>query len=430
MPRKLVIVQAAGLGFDFLRRHHGTRWDDLDFAPLETVFPALTCTAQATFRTAAPPSTHGMVANGLYHRHLHRALFWEQASALVSGARIWDAFRAQGGRVAMLFWQQSFGEPVDIVLSPAPIHKHGGGMVDAVYSQPDGLYERLCDRLGHRFKLHRYWGPLASAAASEWIASATAEILTGSDAPDLCLTYLPALDYDLQRWGPDHPRAIKALARLLEQFAIIRSAARRSGHQMLIFGDYAIGPTHQAVHPNRLLCAHGFLRVRNVQGRLYPNLPASRAFAVVDHEIAHVYVRQSDDIPQVRQALSSLPGIETVAPPAEIDPALAHPNAGELVLVAAEGFWFAYPWWTSNRAAPDFAGHVDIHNKPGYDPCELFFGWPPWTVSQDTSRVKGSHGRIGRGRETAWAASFTLPAAPASLTHLARLVAQEMEPRT
>ncbi len=428
MSKKLVIIQAAGLGYEFLDHNHRTSWEDLAFRPLETTFPALTCTAQATFRTASPPSSHGMVANGLYHRPLNRSLFWEQSSSLVTGPRVWNSYRAAGNQVAMLFWQQSLGESVDRLLSPAPIHTHGGGMINAVHSIPPSLYDQLSARIGRPFSLHRYWGPLASTASSEWIAMATANLLLGSTPPDLCLTYLPALDYDLQRYGPDHPRSHKALSNLFDHIEIIRTAALKTGHDLLIYGDYAIAPVTSAAFPNQRLRKHGFLQTRTVKGMAYPDLPASRAFTLVDHEIAHVYIRDPADIPAVKATLSDTPGIASVSTPAELSSgSLAHPNSGELILTAANGYWFAYPWWTAPREAPDYATHVDIHNKPGYDPCELFFGWPPWNVSQDTTRIKGSHGRIGPGREVAWASTFSPDRTPATLVDLAQCSARWLE---
>jgi len=78
-----------------------------------------------------------------------------------------------------------------------------------------------------------------------------------------------------------------------------------------------------------------------------------------------------------------------------IDPAergLAHARCGEVVLEAAEGCWFDYRWWRPG-AAPDFAGHVDIHNKPGFDPCELFRERWGLRTGTDPARVRGSHGR-------------------------------------
>lgn len=429
MSNRLVIIQAAGLGYDFLTAIAGRNWDGLTFKPLAGVFPALTCTAQATFRTAAPVASHGMVANGLFLRELRRPLLWEQSSALVSGSRIWDTFRQRGKRVALLFWQQSLGESVDFILSPAPIHKHGGGMVDSVYSQPAGLYESLCQSLDSRFSLHRYWGPLASPASSEWIARATAHLLADSrHAPDLCLTYLPALDYDLQRHGPAHPSARRALNTLLEQLTLIRTAADSQGYDLIVFGDYAIGAATRSLFPNRCLREAGLFKTRTVANRLYADFHTSRAFAMVDHEVAHVYVRHPSDIEATRTALAGLEAIDTIMDvPAQHEAGIAHPHGGELLLRAKPGAWFAYPWWTGKREAPDYASHVDIHNKPGFDPCELFFGWPPVSVSQDTTRIKGSHGTVGQGREVAWATTCQFAGNPATLQDLALLVKHHLE---
>jgi predicted AlkP superfamily pyrophosphatase or phosphodiesterase len=429
MPQKLLIIQAAGLGYDFLNRYQGTRWQGLSFQPLASVRPALTCTAQASFRTAAPVSDHGMVANGLYHRDLNRPLFWEQSASLVTGPRIWDAFRRRGKRVALLFWQQSLGENVDILLSPAPIHRHGGGLVESVYSQPAGLYASLCRQVGAPFRLHRYWGPLASPRSSDWIARATASLLSDPlHAPDLCLTYLPALDYDLQRHGPDHPRSARALAALLSQLEHLKAAATAHGYDLLVFGDYAIGAVHQPLFPNRTLRQQGLFRTRSVGGRLYPDFPASRAFAVVDHEVAHVYVKPGTDTAPVKAALAAIGGIgEILDPAAQRAAGLAHPRGGDFVLVAGRGCWFAYPWWEARSEAPDYASHVDIHNKPGYDPCELFFGWPPPSVGRDPGRIRGSHGRTGPDRLAAWAATCPLPVTPATLADLTTAVRTLLE---
>ncbi|NQT94774.1 MAG: alkaline phosphatase family protein, partial [Lentisphaerae bacterium] len=346
--RKLLVVQAAALGHDFLCCHHGEELDGLPVRPMESVFPALTCPAQASFRTGTLPERHGMIANGLFHRGLGRPLFWEQASSQVEGARIWEGLRDRGGKVAMLFWQQCLGESVDIVLSPAPIHKHHGGMIADCYCRPSGLYERLVRVLGRPFQLHRYWGPFASAKSSQWIADATCHIMTQPDlAPDLCMTYLPALDYDLQRFGTDHPRSRQALSALTGQLRQIRTAAETAGYDILVFGDYAMGACDKgAVLPNRVLRQHGLLECRSVRGMLYPDIHNSRAFSVADHEVAHVYVTDPGDIEAAATLLSEVPGIERVLDrDAQGREGLGHPSSGELGLLAAEGYWLAYPGW-------------------------------------------------------------------------------------
>jgi predicted AlkP superfamily pyrophosphatase or phosphodiesterase len=429
MNGKLLVIDVAALGWDLLRRHEAEKLAGLSFRPIDGIFPAVTCTVQASFRTASGPGEHGMVANGLYRRDLRRAMFWEQSSALVAGERIWRGFRARGGTVGEMFWQQSMGEDVDLLLTPAPIHQHHGGMIEDCYGRPGDLYARLCSRLGRPFRLRQYWGPLASAKAGDWIADAAAAVLRDESlAPDLLLTYLPSLDYDLQRHGPGDPRAGAALRRTTAQLERMLSAARARGYETIVLGDYAIGAvTQPPALPNLALRQAGLMAVRPVKGMLYPDLHASRALAVVDHEIAHVYVRDAKDVGEVAEALRSLDGVAEIIDTRVGGGAcsarcLSHPNSGELVIVAEEGSWLAYPWWTDNREAPDYAAHVDIHNKPGFDPCELFLGWPPLGTSLNLARVRGTHGRVGPGREVAVASTMDLPASVTSVLGLSRFV--------
>lgn len=428
--RRLLIVQVAALGWDFLRDQTGNKSDGITFSPLATILPGLTCPVQASFRTGEYPSSHGMIANGLFDRNRRRAAFWEQSARLVAGPRIWDKFRAGGRRVAMLFWQQSLGEAVDIVLSPAPIHKHHGGMIQDCYGKPDSLYEELCRRIGRTFSLMHYWGPMASGRSSSWIARATCEVLAGCpESPDLCLTYLPVLDYDLQRYGPDHPKSRKAFQELWAQVTMLRQACDRYGYELLVYGDYAIESCRGgAIFLNRVLREKGWLRTRKVAGGgLYPDLYDSRAFAMVDHQVAHVYIPDASDIERVRADLRQTPGVGAVLLPKELEAGqLACANSGELVVLASPGHWLAYPWWDQTGEEPDYARHVDIHNKPGYDPCELFWGWPPGTVSRDMNRISGSHGLTGAGREACWASSF-MKAEPLSLIELAGQTRQWLE---
>ncbi len=424
IQHRLVIVQMAGLGWELVRsapdlvERYG-----LTFHPLETVFPALTCPVQASFRTAAHPCFHGVTANGFFARRLGRVFFWEQSAAIVYGRRIWSQFRAAGQRVGMLFWQHSLGEEVDVLLSPWPVHRHHGGLVSHCHSVPEDLYARLRNALGRPFPLHHYWGPRASIESSRWIAEAACAVIKDEElSPDLLLVYLPHLDYDLQRFGPDSPEAHAALEEALALVGTIWSTARDLDAEVIVFGDYAIAPvTAPPVYLPRELRREGLFRVRSVKGRLYPNMYESRAVALVDHEIALIYARGEEDVRAVRRLLDGLEGIGLVLDPdAQRELCMDEPLGPDLVVVAEPGRWFAYPWWDEPREAPDFAHHVDIHSKPGYDPCELFAGGWLGRIATDPAIIRGTHGRAGRERLAAWTSSFELPCGVRDVLDLAR----------
>ena len=415
--KKLLVVQVAAWS-------RGLALPGLEVRSTQTVLPAVTCTVQATFRTASLPAEHGMVANGVYCRRLRRVMFWEQSSALVAGERIWHGFRARGGKVAMLFWQQSMGEDADLIVSPSPLHRHHGGMIQDLYVWPPASHDAICDSPGGKaFKLRRYWGPMASAAVGDSIVDMTADVLRRGEM-NLCLTYLPSMDYDLQRHDPAGPKADAARAVAQGQLSRLLTCAREEGYDVLAYGDYDISPVRQAVLPNVALAAAGLLKLREVSGMLYPDFNASDAFAMVDHQVAHVHIRDASRLDSVRAVLAPLSGVHEVLDAAALrQRGLAHANSGELVLMAAQGAWLAYPWWTDKRQQPEYAGHVDIHNKPGYDPCELFWGWPPGTAGRDVRRIRGSHGLAGEHHPVAWASSLLL-GEPVSIVDLAAAVRQ------
>ena len=418
---KILLIQVAALGHEFLRRQTGdARVAGLEFRPLSSVFPALTCSVQATLRTGEPPAGHGIVGNGFYSREFARPFFWEQSSALVQGPRIWDEFRRRGHTVGVMFWQQSLGNDADVLLSPAPIHKHHGGMIQDCFSRPTGLYEKLTEKIGRPFNLAHYWGPRAGRKGTEWIAEATAHVME-DPAPDLLLTYLPHLDYELQRNGPESAAAARSFAELQTALEMLIGKADSCGYDVVVLGDYAIENVDRPVKPNLLLREEGLLRIRRIQGMSYPDLYSSPAFAVVDHQIAHVVVRDPAQISTLTPLFENTDGVEKVLGEDEkVNRGIDHPRAGDLVLLAEPGAWFAYPWWENGAEAPDYATHVDIHNKPGYDPCELFWGFWPFRVSTDPTRVAGSHGRTEGAEPATWASDLDFMDTPKSILELAR----------
>lgn len=413
--RKLAVLQVAALGWEFYSKHMANRKLPA-FKKTKSVFPAVTCTTMASVRTAATPARHGMIANGLFFRDLKKPLFWEQAASLVQGPRIWEeTARRDATRVAMMFWQQSLGEKVDVVLSPRPIHKHDGGMILDCLSRPEPLYADICEAQKKEFQLMHYWGPLASGKkSSAWIVPSY-EYVMQQERPDLLFGYLPHLDYDLQRHGPDHRKARASAKTAAQAIARFIAACDTHGYDYVVYGDYEITTVKRgAIYPNRRLMDAGLFRTRTVEGMLYPDFFHYEAFAMVDHEVAHVYVADPAKVEFVRRSFTGFPGVAKVWTREEAaEVGLDHPNSGELILLAEPGAWFAYPWWTEKSEAPDYASHIDIHNKPGFDPCELFFGWPFPSVSQNASRIRGTHGHLCN---VAWATSLR------DLTHVNDLV--------
>ncbi len=401
---RLLLIDAAGLSYRFAMAPEAVpavrdiARDGGAIAALRPSFPAVTCTVQASLTTGVGADRHGVVANGLFDRDRLRASFWEQSDRLVQAERIWTRARARrpGFKSAALFWQNSIGSDNDVVLTPAPIHLHHGGMLHTCYARPSSLYDELVEEIG-RFDLRTYWGPTTGIRSSRWIARATIHVLERF-GPDLALTYLPHLDYNQQRWGPSDPRMAKDLAETDACIAEIVEVARSRAYDILLVSDYGMTDVRRAIHPNRALREAGLLAVRAVKGMHYLDVAQSRAWAMVDHQAAHVYCAP-DAVAAARDALGRLDGVEQVLDrAAQKDLQIDHPRSGELVLVAARDAWFAYPWWTEPRHAPDYATHVDIHNKPGYDPLELFLDRGALfrlklAVESNPDRIRGSHGR-------------------------------------
>jgi predicted AlkP superfamily pyrophosphatase or phosphodiesterase len=363
--------------------------------------PAVTCTAQAAILTGKTPAQHGIVGNGWLWRESGEVRFWQQSNRLIQAEPIYQTARRlakESGRTfrcAKLFWWFNQGAAVDISVTPKPYYAADGNKAFGIQGTPQGLTEWLEQGLGP-FPFHTFWGPLAGLPCTQWIARCAAEILRGQGSvagssltrdpwprtpPDLTLAYLPHLDYDPQRFGPDGcamPRLVGELDAACEP---ILDAAKAIGARVWVVSEYGHVAVRRPVLLNRALREAGFLSVR--PGPFGENLDtfASRAFAVCDHQLAHVYVQDPADQARVRDHLAGLAGVERVLAAeerAELD--LHHPRAGELVVLAQPDSWCAYPFWLDDAKAPDYARTVDIHRKPGYDPCELFFDphlwWP------------------------------------------------------
>lgn len=384
---------------------------------LGAVLPAVTCSAQATFLTGLEPRDHGIVGNGWYFRDLGEVFLWRQHNRLVQGEKVWDVARRTNPsyKVANVCWWYAMGAETDLLVTPRPIYYADGRKAPDCYTRPTELHDRLTSRHGD-FPLFHYWGPTASIRSSQWIVAASRQILA-EDKPDLLLTYVPHLDYDLQRYGASSAQAVKAAAELDGVLGPLLDDAAAQGATVIVLSEYGITDVSRPIDINRLLRSEGLLEVYVQDGMEYLDPWASRAFAVADHQVAHVYVKELGDIAVVAKALKGLPGVgEVLDAEGKERFGLDHERAGELVALAERDAWFTYYYWLDDANAPDFARGVEIHRKPGYDPAELFFDpadrfvkpraasylvkkklglrYAMSVVPLDPSIVRGSHGLL------------------------------------
>jgi predicted AlkP superfamily pyrophosphatase or phosphodiesterase len=427
MHRPLVVINVVGLTYEMLGPDtpHISRVASQGFAcPMGTVLPAVTCSAQSTLLTGTLPREHGVVANGWYFRDLSEVWLWRQSNRLVHGERIYDAARKRNPdySVAKLFWWFNMYADVNWSVTPRPCYPADGRKLFDSHSQPPELKDELQSRLGV-FPLFKFWGPTANIESSRWIADASVDVFQ-SKHPSLTFVYLPHLDYNLQRIGPSDPRIREDIRAVDVEAGKIIDAAQQAGADIVVLSEYAITDVDRPIHINRILREHGFLTARReISGWETLDFGASRAFAVADHQFAHIYIQRPEDVPRVAEVLRKVHGIEHVLDRAQQATfGIDHERSGELVVVSDRRSWFTYYFWLDDALAPDYARTVDIHRKPGYDPVELFvdpqlkfpklrvarrlaqkllgFRYYMDVIGLDATIVKGSHGRLpDPGRE-------------------------------
>ncbi|MBF0276961.1 MAG: alkaline phosphatase family protein [SAR324 cluster bacterium] len=335
--------------------------------------PAVTCSAQSTYLTGVPPSTHGIVANGWYFKDECEIKFWRQSNKLVQAPKIWETARRQDSTFscANLFWWYNMYSSVDVAVTPRPMYPADGRKIPDIYTCPLALRFELQEELG-QFPLFEFWGPRTSIRASQWIADC-AKLVEAKSNPDLTLIYLPHLDYNLQRTGT----AASDVARDLQEIDgvcqdLIEFYEKRDA-QIIVLSEYGITPVNRPIALNRLFFEEGLISIREEMGRYLLDAGTSAAFAVADHQIAHVYLNDPEKLTTVRKILESTEGIaEILDTEGKKGAHLDHPRSGDFVVIAKPDAWFTYYYWLNDTNAPDFARTVDIHRKPGYDPVELF----------------------------------------------------------
>jgi predicted AlkP superfamily pyrophosphatase or phosphodiesterase len=337
------------------------------------VLPAVTCSVQATYLSGAWPSEHGIVGNGWFDRAEAEIKFWKQSDGLVQRPRIWDIARQRAGAgekftCANICWWHAMYSSCDYTVAPRPMYPADGRKLPDCWTHPPTLRDELQRELG-QFPLFRFWGPATSIASTQWIARAATRVDQKFD-PTLTLVYLPHLDYCMQRDGVASPKDLQELDAVIGELVDHFSSR---GARIILLSEYGISPVSRPVHLNRVLRENGLIAIREELGRELLDAGASAAFAVADHQVAHVYVRDRSRIESVVAFLERTPGVGKVC--REDDKRqynIAHERAGDLVVLAEADAWFTYYYWLDDARAPDFARTVDIHRKPGYDPVELF----------------------------------------------------------
>lgn len=347
-------------------------------ADMPGVLPAVTCTAQATLLTGKLPSEHGVVANGWLFRDTNEVRFWQQCNRLIQAEPLYATARQRAKErgkpftSAKLFWWFNQGAAVDISVTPKPHYGIDGTKVFDITGMPPDVPGLLVKEFG-AFPFPAFWGPMAGLPSTQWIAAAAGWTLRHYK-PTLTLVYLPHLDYDPQRFGPSGTDMAKCVKELDDACEPLLDAAKEIGAQVWVVSEYGHCDVKRPVYPNRELRKLCTLGVRRGPFGEQLDLYDTGAFAVCDHQLAHVYVDSPARIPNVKDWLGRVPGVARVLAGEErAEIGLDHPRAGEIILLAEPDSWFAYPFWLDDAVSPDYARSVAIHHKPGFDPCELFF---------------------------------------------------------
>ncbi len=397
-----------------------------EYGYMKPVFPSVTCTVQASILTGKHPNEHGIISNGFFDRENMQTLFWEQSTNLVQSEKIWDTVKNKNSmlKTAMLFWQNSMYSNNDYIITPRPIHLENGQMDMWCYSKPVNYYESIIKEAGE-FNLMNYWGPFASIKSSEWITKSVQYTIT-NHYPNLMHAYFPQLDYSAQKFGKSSPQVMDDLKQIDtcvgNIIETVKQARLFDDTHFLLLSEYGFNDVVDAIPINRILREKGLLQVRTIKGKEYIDYEFSDAFAMVDHQIAHIYLSNSSNSinkAKIKSALEDVSGIDKVCDVEEKKKLyIDHQRSGDLIAISEKDRWFSYYWWWSesergyehqdnnkkisisdtggfdeNSKAPSFTKTVDIHRKPGYDPLDLFIDPQRKCISTDTRLIKGSHGR-------------------------------------
>ncbi len=407
MPKPLIILTIPGLRDKdlWLMPNLKLLVEKGEWASLAHSFPSVTWPSQSNMLTGKLPNKHGVVANGFFWRDAdgdkkNQVEMWTAWNEVIEQPQLWDVLKQNNPSLMTAAWfpMLSKGCGADYVCMPAPIHQPDGSEDLWCYTKPQEFYGELLKELDH-FPLKHFWGPLANIRSSQWIANSAVHAAQ-KFKPDFFYIYIPHLDYAAQKFGPDSQQANEAVADLDDLIGKLVSqmhSAYGLDVVWLIASEYVITAVDHVTYPNRLLRQKGLLQVRIVKGKELIDFEKSAAWALVDHQFSHVFVKNSDPtiVQQVKSIMADETGIQQVLNRSEqVQFGIDHPRSGDVVIISSPDSWQAYYWWLDDMMAPDFARTVDIHQKPGYDPVELCLEMSNMSVPLDATLIKGSHGAL------------------------------------
>ena len=416
--QKTVVIDVVGLSESIISEHTPYLKSFIEknhLSKIKPVLPAVTTTSQSCYVTGKYPSSHGIVGNGWYDRTDAEVKFWKQSNHLVGSPKIWDEAKKKDSTFtcAKMFWWYNMYSSADYSVTPRPQYHADGVKAPDCYSNPPELRDELQAALG-TFPLFNFWGPNANIKSTKWIADASI-FVDKKYNPTLNLIYLPHLDYCLQKFGVDFTKISKELGEIDRVIQQLIEHFESTQTQIILLSEYGINNVSEPIHINRILREHDCIALREEQGLELLDAGASKAFAVSDHQIAHIYVKNQTDKKEVKRILEAIPGVAQVLDSKEIEAQnLNHERTGDFVLIADTDKWFTYYYWLDDTKAPDFARCVEIFKKPGYDPVEMFmdpknpliklragyklarkltgFRYLMDVIPLDATLVKGSHG--------------------------------------
>lgn len=413
MEKRVAVLNVVGLTRSVLAEMPRLlAWSESrELQSFKPAFPAVTCTAQSSYLTGRPVGEHGIVGNGWYDREAAEVKFWKQSNHLVKGKKVWET---AGVSCAKMFWWYNMYSSADFAATPRPLYPSDGRKFFDIHTQPMGMREEIKADLGD-FPFPAFWGPKAGIASSQWIAD-SARWIEEREKPQLNLVYLPHLDYGLQKYGPGASEMAAEYAAIDEVTCDLIAFLEERGVEVLVISEYGISRVSRPVHLNRIFREKGWVQIKDELGRETLDCGGCRAFAVADHQVAHIYLNDHSIADEVREVVRSTAGVEEIREGKELwGEGVGAQRGGDFVAVSEEDAWFTYYFWEDDARAPDYARCIDIHRKPGYDPVELFLDpaikFPLLKIGiflakkklglrglmdvipLDAALVKGSHGR-------------------------------------